>query len=218
MNSASNFILDYRVRKPKTPNQDPPVLFLLHGYGSHEEDLFSFADHLPDQYLIISLRAPLSLGFGGYAWYTIHFTESSDKWNDKEEAIAAQELLRFNIDYHLKQFALGSKKVSLLGFSQGAIISWAIGLSHPEKIDKIIALSGYLNEDIFHYAEKGTDELRCFSSHGTQDPTIAVEWTRKGIEILKHKGIQVTYKEYPMGHGINPENFNDLMQWLNANP
>lgn len=218
MSIAPHVVLDYRVRKPKIPIQDPPVLFLLHGYGSHEDDLFSFADHLPENYLVISLRAPLTLGFGGYAWYTIHFTESQDKWNDNDEAIAVQDLLLHNIDYHLKQFSLGSKKVSLLGFSQGAIISWAVGLGHPDKIDKIIALSGYLNEDIFHYAEKGIEQLRCFSSHGIQDPTIAVEWTRKGVDILRQRAVPLTYKEYAMGHGINPENFSDLLQWLNANP
>lgn len=218
MNIPPDKLLDYRVRKPKISIQDPPVLFLLHGYGSHEEDLFSFADHLPDDYLIISLRAPLSLGFGGFAWYTIHFTESQDKWNDKDEAIAVQQLLLHNISYHLNQFELGDKKVSLLGFSQGAIISWAVGLSHPVKIDKIIALSGYLNEEIFQYAKNQTDQLRCFSSHGIQDPTIDVEWTREGINKLKQRKIELTYKEYPMGHGINPENFSDLLQWLKANP
>lgn len=210
-------VLDYRVRRPLKESDTSPVFFLLHGYGSHEEDLFSFANYLPEEYLIISLRAPLSLSFGGYAWYSIHFNEQQDKWSDDAEAKKAQEIILYNIDYHLEQFKLKGQKVSLLGFSQGAILSWAVGLSHPERIDKLIALSGYVNEDIFSYAEKGLDQLRIFSSHGTQDPTLLIEWARKGIALVEKKEISVAYKEYPQGHGINQDNFNDLLSWLKAN-
>jgi phospholipase/carboxylesterase len=211
-------VLDYRVRRPLKESDTSPVLFLLHGYGSHEEDLFSFANYLPEEYLIISLRAPLSLSFGGYAWYSIHFNEQQDKWSDDAEAKKAQEIILYNIDYHLEQFKLKGQKVSLLGFSQGAILSWAVGLSHPERIDQLIALSGYVNENIFSYAEKGLDQLRIFSSHGTQDPTLPIEWARKGIALVEKKEISVAYKEYPQGHGINQDNFNDLLSWLKANP
>lgn len=210
-------MLDYRIRRPLKEGETTPVLFLLHGYGSHEEDLFSFANYLPEEYLIISLRAPLTLGFGGYAWYSIHFNEQQDKWSDDDEAKTAQEIILHNIDYHLEQFKLEGQKVSLLGFSQGAILSWAVGLSHPERIDKIIALSGYVNEDIFGYAKEGLDQLRIFSSHGTEDPTLPVDWARKGIALVEKKEINVDYKEYPAGHGINPENFADLLAWLKAN-
>lgn len=211
-------VLDYRVRRPLKESDTSPVLFLLHGYGSHEEDLFSFANYLPEEYLIISLRAPLSLSFGGYAWYSIHFNEQQDKWSDDAEAKKAQEIILYNIDYHLEQFKLKGQKVSLLGFSQGAILCWAVGLSHPERIDKLIALSGYVNEDIFCYAEKGLDQLRIFSSHGTEDPTLPIEWARNGIALVEKKEISVAYKEYPQGHGINQDNFNDLLSWLKANP
>lgn len=212
-----NQVLDYRIRRPLKEGETTPVLFLLHGYGSHEEDLFSFSNYLPEEYLIISLRAPLTLGFGGYAWYSIHFNEQQDKWSDDDEAKTAQEIILHNIDYHLEQFKLEGQKVSLLGFSQGAILSWAVGLSHPERIDKIIALSGYVNEDIFGYAKEGLEQLRIFSSHGTEDPTLPVDWARKGIALVEKKEINVDYKEYPAGHGINPENFADLLAWLKAN-
>lgn len=211
-------VLDYRIRPPLKKSDTDPVLFLLHGYGSHEEDLFSFANYLPDEYLVISLRAPLSLSFGGYAWYSIHFNEEQDKWSDDAEAKKAQDIILYNIDYHLSQFKLNKQKVSLLGFSQGAILSWAVGLSHPERIDKIISLSGYVNENIFSYAKEGLDQLRIFSSHGTQDPILPVEWARKGVALLMEKKLEVDYKEYPAGHGINQDNFTDLLSWLKVNP
>lgn len=190
-----NQVLDYRIRRPLKEGGKTPILFLLHGYGSHEEDLYSFANYLPEEYLIISLRAPLTLGFGGYAWYSIHFNEQQDKWSDDAEAKRAQEIILYNIDYHLEQFKLEGQKVSLLGFSQGAILSWAVGLSHPERIDKIIALSGYVNENIFGYAKEGLDQLRIFSSHGTEDPTLPVDWARKGIALVEKKDLKVEYKD-----------------------
>ena len=96
-------------------------------------------------------------------------------------------------------------------------MSWAVGLSHPTQIDKIIALSGYVSEAIFGFAKEGLDQLRIFSSHGTEDPTLPVDWARKGVELVQKKEIKVDYKEYPAGHGINPENFADLLAWLKAN-
>ena len=218
MSEVTPTILDFKLRKPLKKDKTTPVLFLLHGYGSHEDDLFSFANYLPEEYLIISLRAPLSLAFGGFAWYSIHFDQDQNKWSDDKEAIAAQKIVLHNIDHHLKQFSLEGTKVSLLGFSQGAILSWAIGLSNPKNIDKIVALSGYVNEEIFRFSSEDLKELRCFSSHGIQDPTIPIGWARKGIETVKQHLPNIDYKEYEAGHGIVPENFTDLVAWLKANP
>lgn len=214
---SSTEILDYQIRPPKAPQEKPGVLFLLHGYGSQEMDLFSFADYLPDQFMVISLRAPLSLGFGGYAWYSIHFNETDlSKWSDNDEALKAQAIILDNIEHHCEHLHLDKNNVHLLGFSQGAILSWAVGLSHPHKIKSVIALSGYVNKDITTLDAKAKN-LLCFSSHGTQDPTLPVEWARDGVHYLTENGLTVTYKEYPAGHGIVPENFQDVLAWMKLN-
>lgn len=221
INNSNNLnttqILDYQIRPPKTKTKEPSAVFLLHGYGSHEMDLFSFAKYLPDSLMVLSLRAPLSLGHGGYAWYSIHFNESDlSKWSDDEEAKIAQEIILKNIEYHCDNLNLNRKNIHLLGFSQGAILSWAVGLAHPEKITSVMALSGYVNKAITAFSEN-CSSLKCFSSHGIQDPTLPVDWARKGIQLLTEKGIDVTYKEYPAGHGIPPDNFTDLLSWMQEN-
>ena len=66
-------ILEYVARAPKCEINNPPLLILLHGYGSNKQDLFSFAEELPDELLIISAQAPFEMGYGGYAWYAINF-------------------------------------------------------------------------------------------------------------------------------------------------
>ncbi|HFS66840.1 MAG TPA: phospholipase, partial [Flavobacteriia bacterium] len=64
--------LHYIKREPLISTKNPQVLFMLHGYGSNEQDLFSFAPHLPKELLIISIQAPISMGFGSYSWFEIN--------------------------------------------------------------------------------------------------------------------------------------------------
>ena len=67
METHKKLPLEYVIREPQVRTKRSPVIFMLHGYGSNEEDLFSFADELPKEYTIISLRAPYNLTSFGYA-------------------------------------------------------------------------------------------------------------------------------------------------------
>ena len=61
------------ITRPSTLKENAPLLVMLHGYGSDENDLFSFADQLNSKFLIVSLKAPFSLPMGGNAWYEISY-------------------------------------------------------------------------------------------------------------------------------------------------
>lgn len=209
--------LEYLIRHPKTTQTNPPLLIMLHGYGSNEEDLFSFAQELPDELLIISARAPLSLGFGSYAWYTIHFDAgSSDKFSDIPEAKAALQRIDAFINEILSTYEVDDKNIFLLGFSQGTILSTAYALNHPTKIKHVAALSGYVNEDLIEkpLEKENFKNLDFFVSHGTVDQVIPVEWARKTPLFLEKLDIQHSYHEYPVGHGVAPQNFFDLHSWI----
>lgn len=209
--------LEYLIRQPKSPQQNPPLLIMLHGYGSNEQDLFSFADELPEELLIVSARAPLSIGFGSYAWYTIHFeAASSDKFSDIPEAKSALQLIDRFIDEVIENFDVDPEKIFLLGFSQGTILSTAYALNHPDKIQHVVALSGYINEALLNKPlEKGTfNNLDFFISHGTVDQVIPVDWARKTGPFLEKLSIPFSYQEYPVGHGVAPQNFFDLQHWV----
>ena len=214
MNINSKQTLEYLHQEPTEKVENPPVLFLIHGYGSNEADLFSFARYLPKTYHIIALRAPIILNEGGYAWYTITFDEDMNKWSDDEEGIQSRDLILYNIQHHLERINSNQEQVSLLGFSQGAILSWAIGLTYPKSIDKIMALSGFFNPKLVRETTESKANLNCFSSHGIIDPVIPVSHTRKGIDRLRELGVTVAYKEYDAPHTISPDNFRDLLEWL----
>ncbi|MDO7541262.1 MAG: alpha/beta hydrolase [Flavobacteriales bacterium] len=216
MNIDSNQILEYLHQAPIETSENSPILFLIHGYGSYEGDLFSFAQYLPKNYHIIALRAPIVLAEGSYAWYTITFDEDMNKWSNDEEGIQSRDLIISNIEHHLKRLNSSKKNVDLLGFSQGAILSWSLGMSYPKSINRIMALSGFYNPKLDQESSESKADLKCFSSHGIIDPVIPVAHTRIGINNLREKGVSVAYKEYDAPHTISPDNFRDLLQWLQS--
>lgn len=210
--------LKYLVREPKIKQEKNPLLLLLHGYGSNEEDLFSFASELPDEYYVVSVRAPYDLQPYGHAWYAIHFDADENKFSDDAQAIESRELIIQFIDELVAKYPIDAAQVSLIGFSQGAILSYATALSYPEKISRVVALSGYLNEKIIaeNFTSKNIKNLKLFISHGTVDQVIPVDWARKAKPFIENLGLDVTYKEYPIGHGVAPQNFYDFKNWLES--
>lgn len=209
--------LYYLIREPKVKQEKNPLILLLHGYGSNEEDLFSFAGQLPEEYYIISARAPYNIPPYGNAWYAINFDSDMNKFSDDNQAIESRELIVKFIDELIDQYPIDAQKITLLGFSQGAILSYSIALTYPEKIDRVVALSGYLNMDIIDKGFNTNDisKLRFFISHGVVDQVIPVDWARKAPEVLKDLKLDVEYHEYPVGHGVTPQNFYDLLSWIN---
>ncbi len=207
--------LHYEIREPKIAVENPPLLIMLHGYGSNELDLFSFANELPDELLIISARAPLSLGFHSYAWYTINFDNINGKFSDIEEAKVAVEMVADFIDEIKEKYCVNKNKVFLLGFSQGTILSYAVALKYPEKLNYLVALSGYMNEDLSPESlNKNYRHLDFFISHGTQDQVLPVQWAKAVPEICYLLRIKNIYKEYNAGHGVHPQNFYDFRNWI----
>ena len=90
--------LNYIIREPKKETKKPALLILLHGYGSNEQDLFSFAEELPEELLIVSTQAPYSMGFGGFAWYAINFDDVNGKFSDLQQAKTSVDIIANFID------------------------------------------------------------------------------------------------------------------------
>lgn len=207
-------MLEYLIKESTIKN--PPLLVLIHGYGSNKEDLFSFAKELPEELLIISVQAPLTLGFGSYAWYTINFDASDKKFSDLDEARESIGKLEQFLEAIIIKYAVDAKKVSILGFSQGAILSYALAMRNPKTITNILALSGYINSELIpkDLTTETCKNQNFFISHGTVDQVLPIDWVRNSLPILDQLNIKYSYNEYPIGHGINPQNFSDLNNWI----
>lgn len=208
--------LYYLVQEPKIKHDKNPLLLLLHGYGSNEEDLFSFASELPKDHYVISVRAPYDLQPYGHAWYAIHFDADENKFSDNVQAKKSVELIASFIEEVVKQYPIDAKNITLIGFSQGAILSYATALTYPEKVAKVVALSGYFNQEIMPEVidTNAISHLKFFVSHGSVDQVIPVDWARKAKPALENLGLEVEYHEYPVGHGVAPQNFFDFKNWL----
>lgn len=204
------------IKRPSSLTSGAPLLLMLHGYGSNEEDLFSFASELPEELFIISLRAPYELMPYGHAWYAINFDAQQNKWSDDEQAATSRDKVAQFIDYAIDKYSIDKTNVTLLGFSQGTILSYGISLTYPNKVNNIIALSGYVNRNIMPKNLNAEDysHLDFYCSHGSVDQVIPVDWARKTPDFLASLNIKHVYSEYPVGHGVSPQNFYDLKNWL----
>jgi phospholipase/carboxylesterase len=213
--SAKQLPLHAKIR-PSLIKKNAPLLVLLHGYGSDESDLFSFADELPNELFILSLRAPHKLQPYGNAWYAINFDAQQNKWNDVEQAQEAMKIIVSCIEQACTQYDLDKNNVSLLGFSQGCILSMALAINHPELIKNVIGLSGYVCEEFIEEdrTKKDFSHLDFYCSHGSSDQVIPVDWARETPNFLTEKGIKHNYSEFPVGHGVAPQNFFEFRKWL----
>ncbi|MDP5106129.1 MAG: phospholipase [Polaribacter sp.] len=206
--------LDYISREPKIKTENPPLLILLHGYGSNMEDLFSFSEELPDELLIISAEAPYQMGFGSYAWYAINFDDIKGKFSDLEQAKTSLDKIALFIDEIKTKYQTDPTKTFLLGFSQGAILSYSLSFFYPNKVQNIIALSGYINTELLPKEISKEIKTNYYCSHGSVDQVLPVEWARNSKPFLDKLGLNNTYSEYPVGHGVAPQNFYSFKAWI----
>ena len=209
----------YLIKEPQSKKSKSPLLILLHGFGSNESDLHSFANYLPENHYIVSIRAPFKLSSGGFAWYNISFDQDMNKFNDHDQAKDSINMILSFIDELSKKYLIDNNNISLLGFSQGTILSYALCLNYPEKFKKIIGFSGYIDEAMINVKSNDIDysKLNLYISHGKNDPVIPVDWARKSIEILEINKINYSFNEFNSGHTISPENFYDFKNWLESN-
>ncbi|TDQ29923.1 alpha/beta hydrolase [Tenacibaculum caenipelagi] len=206
--------LQYLVREPKSSITNPPLLILLHGYGSNEQDLFSFAEELPDDLLIVSARAPYDMGYGGYAWYAINFDDVNGKFSDLAQASTSVDQIATFIDEIKTKYNTNPDKTFLLGFSQGAILSYALSFKFPNKVQHVVALSGYINEKLLPSEINNSIATDFYISHGIVDQVLPIEWARKAPVLLENFNLKNEYSEYPVGHGVAPQNFYSFKNWI----
>ncbi|MBT8395182.1 MAG: alpha/beta fold hydrolase [Flavobacteriaceae bacterium] len=212
----SDLSLEHVIRESSIRSGKAPLLIMLHGYGSDENDLFSFSSELPEELFIISLKAPYSLEPFGHAWYAINFDAQQNKWSNTEQAIKSRDLVAKFIDEAIEHYPVKKENLTLLGFSQGTVLSYAVAFMYPEKVQNIVALSGYIDKDLLPDKAdvNGYKHLDFYCSHGVEDQVIPVDWARRAQPFLNSLNIKNKYSEFPVGHGVAPQNFYEFKEWL----
>ncbi len=208
--------LDYIVREPENISSITPILFMLHGYGSNEQDLFSFRESLPADWIIVSFRAPKPTQFEGYSWFDIDFN-NPEQFIDLGQAKEILESVLENIMAITNKYGLTRNKTHLCGFSQGGILCYSLALKYPDLFNYVACLSTYPEEKLLTDIvkdKKKLENLRFFVSHGTDDAIIPMEWGRKAADLLYDLSCYFTFREYMSGHGVNQKNYIDLMEFF----
>ena len=191
------------------------ALVLLHGRGADERDLFPLLDLLdPDRRLLgATARGPLSLPPGGAHWYIVRRVG----YPDPETFNATYPELAAWLDGMLAEHGIPPERTVLGGFSQGSVMSYALGLG-PDRPRPagIMALSGFLpTVEGFDLDLARARDLPVAIGHGTHDPVISVEFGRDARDRLTAAGADVTYRESPMPHTIDPQFLRELQEtWL----
>lgn len=189
---------------------------MLHGYGANEYDLIGLADALDSRFTVVSARAPLSLGNGGYAWFPIAFTDEGIKVLDAKPAIQSRNLILRFLDEVVAHYRIDPKRIFLMGFSQGSAMAYSIALTEPRRLAGMVAMSGRLpDEKLLRIAPP--EQLKgfpIFVSHGVYDDILPIQNGRDSEARLRELQIDLTYKEYPMGHQVSAECLSDISRWL----
>ncbi len=202
-------------RKPRVVSDaPPPLLLLLHGYGANEYDLFDLADFVDPRFHVVSARAPLALPWGGFAWYHLSGVPGRLVPDPQTRAQAVDLVERF-VEALPGRIGADPRRTYLLGFSQGAIMSFAVAVRRPELVAGLVPISGYLDPALLPpTGVQALERLPILHMHGAYDEIIPVEAAHMTRDMLRLSGARYAYHEYPIGHGIHPDGLQLVQTWL----
>nr|WP_054686767.1 alpha/beta fold hydrolase [Microbacterium sp. No. 7] len=195
---------------PPEERDGRPLLVLLHGYGSHEGDLFGLVPYLPPEYVVAAVRAPLTPPFPapGWSWYPI---EGLDGRSPASITRAAERFIAW-VDA-----ATTADRVGLLGFSQGGAISLQALRLQPERFAFAVNLSGYADAAPLA-SDARLAELRppVFWGRGDRDEVIPADRIAHTVQWLPAH-VDLSGRVYAgLGHSVSQQELDDVVAFLRA--
>jgi phospholipase/carboxylesterase len=190
----------------KAPSTGSPsgALILIHGRGADAGDLEPLLSILdPDRRLLgVFPRGPLSLPPGGRHWYIVR----EIGFPDRDTFLPTYAELAEHLDGVLAEHGLDWDRTVVGGFSQGAVMSYALGLRMGRpRPSAILAFSGFIpTVEGLELDLSARGGLPVSIAHGSLDPVIGVEFGRQARALLEEAGLDVDYREDPVGHTITP--------------
>lgn len=208
--------LVHRVRE--AAGEPEGALVLLHGRATDENDLFPLLDAFdPERRLAgATIRGPLTLPPGGYHWYAVReigYPDPATFWQ------TFPRLASF-LDGLADELGVGVERTVIGGFSQGGVMSHALALAEGRpRPAGVLALSAFIpTVEELELDLEAAAGLPVFVAHGSHDPVIGVEWGRDARDRLSAVGADLTYRETPIPHGVDPDVVPEVREWLASLP
>jgi phospholipase/carboxylesterase len=204
--------LVYELRAPE--GEPAGAIVLLHGRGTSEQDLIPLLDVFdPHDRLVGAFpRGPLQLPPIGHHWYAVERVG----YPDPETFTATYERLQSWLDGVVERTGVPIERTVIGGFSQGAVMAWALGLGpgRPRPAG-ILAMSGFIpTVPDFELQLDGLNGLPVAITHGSLDPVISHEFGQAARDRAKAGGADVSYRETDVPHIVDPRLIPGLVDWL----
>lgn len=189
-----------------------PLLILLHGLGSDENDLLGLAPALPPGWGLASLRAPYPYG-PGYQWYSLENIRDPEPADFAASLQAVESWVRA-VPEHVP--GADASRIVLGGFSQGSVMAVSAGFSGRlnDLLAGVCVMSGYVPD----HAVLASGPRPVFWGHGAADGVLPLALGQAGVQRLEGLGVAVSFHQYPMGHEVCAAEMADLSAWLEALP
>ncbi len=226
LESANGLVYCARSASPRRP-----LIVMLHGLSGDENAMWLFDRALPRLANAIAPRALFASSWGGYSW-----TRSAEPRDlDDVDFSEAIEALQDFIPEMIQRYEADPQRVIVMGFSQGAALSYALSLAAPEMIGGTIALAGFMPGDGQHPTwraaqptagtrrerkARATESKEAFRQwgyliiHGLYDEEVPIDRARQARAVLEARGAAIEYHEYPIGHKVPAQGLRDIQQWL----
>jgi len=187
-----------------------PVILLLHGWTGDENSMWVFSSRLPKDALLVAPRAPhyvVSEQYSGHSWVA----RKSGEWSWLDDYRPAVSELNALVDKLALQLDGDFSKFNLVGFSQGAAMSYAYALLNPGRVSKVAGLAGFVpvrcEGEAVKLPLKGVQAL---IAHGRQDEIVPLARAKTALDLMRMAGAEVEYCESDTAHKLGSNCFKTL--------
>jgi phospholipase/carboxylesterase len=200
----------FRVRHSSNISSNQQAMLLLHGHLGNENAMWILTKPIPNSYTLVAPRAPVTTGKDQYSWHEI-----APQWPDLETYKYLSDQLLTRVDKWLQEQSLNIQHYDVMGFSQGAVMAYALAILYPQRVGKVAALAGFIPQTWVDKLDKQSlSGKSIFIAHGRQDDIIPIKKAHQAAAWLEDNGAHVTFCAADIGHKLSANCFNGLGEFF----
>lgn len=208
----------------ETAAQPTHAVIWLHGLGANGDDFVPIVPELglPKNLAVrfIFPHAPeipvtINAGYVMPAWYDILSLAKDARQVDLAGIERSRQQIVGLIEREQAR-GIPADRIVIAGFSQGGAMAYSVGLTYPERLAGVMALSGYIPSSDWLISQRSiaNQQIPVFVAHGTQDPVVGVAMGQQAVDWLQQQAYPVEWHQYLMQHQVCLEEIQQIGRWL----